>query len=173
MTTLVQSKADVSGLYGGTGAGINIAFPSAVTAGNAICATLTMGTAVVISSVTDSNGVALTPDKPAETVQQGNQNIYFYSLQNVSGSPTGINVKLTTAEKERAVENLKTSPAEIAGLKVVKTVKIDGTKFLLENDSWVLMRFSGTEPVVRYYAEARDAETLDRLCSYGEKLLRG
>lgn len=84
-----------------------------------------------------------------------------------------INVKLTAAEKDRAVENLKTSPAEIAGMKVVKTVKIDGTKFLLENDSWVLMRFSGTEPVVRYYAEARDAETLDKLCTYGEKLLRG
>ena len=122
MTTLVQSKADVSGLYGGTGAGINIAFPSAVTAGNAICVTLTMGTSVVISSVTDSNGGALTLDKTAETVQQGNQNIYFYSLQNVSGSPTGINVKLTSDNA------IYVWMEEVSGMATASIVDVNPTK---------------------------------------------
>lgn len=83
-----------------------------------------------------------------------------------------LNFKLTTEEKKRAIENLKKTPAEIAGLKVLKTVTLDGTKFLLEKDAWVLMRLSGTEPVVRYYAEAHDQATLDKLCDYGKQFLK-
>ena len=84
-----------------------------------------------------------------------------------------LNFKLSEAEKKKALENIKKTPATIAGYKVVKTITVDGTKFLLENGSWVLMRFSGTEPVVRYYAEAADQKTLDQLCDYGKTFLKG
>lgn len=84
-----------------------------------------------------------------------------------------LNFKLTPQQKEKALASLKNDPKDVAGYKVKKTVKIDGTKYLLENDAWVLLRFSGTEPVVRFYAEARDQKVLDALCAYGDRLLKG
>jgi len=38
---------------------------------------------------------------------------------------------------------------------LVKTRQDDGIKFFFEDDSWLLIRFSGTEPVLRVYAEAK------------------
>ncbi|RCK81249.1 MAG: Phosphomannomutase / Phosphoglucomutase [Candidatus Ozemobacter sibiricus] len=84
-----------------------------------------------------------------------------------------LNFRLTPEQKQRAEQKIREPFKEIAGFKVGNTVKIDGTKFLLENGAWVLLRFSGTEPVVRYYAEARSPEVLDALCAFGEKLLKG
>ena len=81
-----------------------------------------------------------------------------------------LNFRLTPEQKARAEENLKEDPAQVAGFKIEKAVRIDGTKFLLENDAWVLLRFSGTEPVVRYYAEAKDEKTLAKLVNHGEKM---
>jgi phosphomannomutase len=48
----------------------------------------------------------------------------------------------------------KTPFKKIGKYKVVNTSYADGTKFLLENDNWALLRFSGTEPVLRIFAEA-------------------
>ncbi|MFZ2961138.1 MAG: phosphoglucomutase/phosphomannomutase family protein [Candidatus Ozemobacteraceae bacterium] len=84
-----------------------------------------------------------------------------------------LNFRLTQAEKDKVIEKLKTDPKEVAGFKVKKVVKIDGTKYLLDNDAWVLMRLSGTEPVVRYYAEARDQKTLDALSEFGRVFMKG
>jgi phosphoglucomutase len=84
-----------------------------------------------------------------------------------------VNFRLTEAEKVKAVANMKNDPAEIAGFKVKKVVRIDGTKCILENDAWVLVRFSGTEPVVRFYAEAHDEATLEKLCNQGEAFVKG
>ena len=57
--------------------------------------------------------------------------------------------------------------------KVKKVIRLDGTKCVLENEAWVLVRFSGTEPVVRFYAEARDEATLKKLCAEGEAFVKG
>ncbi|HAE40660.1 MAG TPA: phosphoglucomutase [Candidatus Riflebacteria bacterium] len=84
-----------------------------------------------------------------------------------------VNFRLSEAEKVKAIANMKNDPKEVAGFKVQKVVRIDGTKCILENDAWVLVRFSGTEPVVRFYAEARDEATLDKLCSKGEAFVKG
>lgn len=46
------------------------------------------------------------------------------------------------------------SLTEIAGLKVVDCLTTDGYKFRLANQSWLLIRFSGTEPILRLYCEA-------------------
>ncbi len=84
-----------------------------------------------------------------------------------------LNFKLTPEQKTRAEQKIREPFKEIAGFKVGNTVKVDGTKFLLENDAWVLLRFSGTEPVVRFYAEARTPQDLEKLCAFGEKMLKG
>ncbi|WP_165042937.1 phosphoglucosamine mutase [Adlercreutzia sp. ZJ138] len=52
------------------------------------------------------------------------------------------------------------APAEVCGKKVVDIDRRDGVKFYLEGDAWVMMRPSGTEPLVRIYAEA---ETVDEV----------
>jgi phosphomannomutase len=48
---------------------------------------------------------------------------------------------------------------------------IDGTKFLLDDDQWVLLRFSGTEPLLRIFAEADSPERAEELLRAGQRLL--
>jgi phosphomannomutase/CTP:molybdopterin cytidylyltransferase MocA len=61
----------------------------------------------------------------------------------------------------------ETQIGRIAGCPVLKTSHQDGTKFLLENDNWLLLRFSGTEPVLRIFAEADTLEKAQQLVEWG------
>lgn len=70
-------------------------------------------------------------------------------------------------------DRLKTLPSSFAGLNVDKVVTIDGTKLILSDGSWVLIRPSGTEPVVRFYAESFSQEGLDRLTEAGKRFILG
>jgi phosphomannomutase len=47
---------------------------------------------------------------------------------------------------------------------------LDGVKYLLADDSWLLIRPSGTEPVLRVYAEGRSPEMVDTLLAHGEQV---
>jgi phosphomannomutase len=60
---------------------------------------------------------------------------------------------------------------EIAGLPVRGISGMDGTKFLLDGDQWVLLRFSGTEPLLRIFAEADSPARADALIQAAQKLL--
>ncbi|MBI5694612.1 MAG: phosphoglucomutase/phosphomannomutase family protein [Nitrospirae bacterium] len=83
-----------------------------------------------------------------------------------------VNLTLTDELKKKLKEKLAGAPpAEFAGRKVVKTVTIDGHKFILDDGSWLLMRLSGTEPVVRLYVEANSADDLMTLSKEGEKFI--
>ena len=62
---------------------------------------------------------------------------------------------------------------QIAGLSVADIDRMDGTKFLFEKGAWLLLRASGTEPVVRVYAEAPKLEMVEQLLRAGEALVRG
>ena len=46
----------------------------------------------------------------------------------------------------------------------------DGVKYILADDSWLLIRPSGTEPVLRVYAEGRSQEMVKALLGYGEQV---
>ncbi len=61
-------------------------------------------------------------------------------------------------------------PATLGGVKVARVQTLDGVKYLLEDDSWLLIRPSGTEPVLRVYAEGRDEKMVKALLSFGEKV---
>jgi len=77
-------------------------------------------------------------------------------------------------EKKVMVARLKNdAPAEIAGLKVVEVSALDGVKYVMDDDSWLLIRPSGTEPVLRVYAEGRSEETMKGLLGYGEQIAEG
>lgn len=84
-----------------------------------------------------------------------------------------VNLTLTEELKSGLVKKLKSAPSEFGGKKVARTVTVDGYKFVLEDGSWLLMRLSGTEPVVRLYVEAGSADELMELCSAGERFITG
>jgi phosphoglucomutase len=62
-------------------------------------------------------------------------------------------------------------PTNINGLHVHRIVDIDGFKFIFQGGSWLGVRFSGTEPIVRLYLEAATNEQLDVLAKAGQSLL--
>jgi phosphomannomutase len=73
--------------------------------------------------------------------------------------------------KPRMVERLKTqAPSSIGGVGVSTVSSLDGVKYVLEDDSWLLIRPSGTEPVLRIYAEAPDPGMVEALLTYGRSL---
>ncbi|MBK0378658.1 phosphohexomutase domain-containing protein [Mucilaginibacter segetis] len=62
---------------------------------------------------------------------------------------------VTEELKQQIISNAKSGKyTGFGNLKVVKTEDLDGFKFFFEDDSWVMIRPSGTEPVLRVYAEA-------------------
>ena len=66
------------------------------------------------------------------------------------------------ADRKRILDTLeKNEPQVIAGVAVQRVRSDDGFKFYLSDGSWVLLRASGTEPLIRVYAEAPDRDAVD------------
>lgn len=65
---------------------------------------------------------------------------------------------------------LDDAPAAIGGESVIECSTVDGVKYILADDSWLLVRPSGTEPVLRVYAEGRSPEMVKALMQYGEQI---
>ena len=82
-----------------------------------------------------------------------------------------IGVKLTPEIAAKLKEKLAEEPHELAGRKIEYINRSDGVKFLLADKSWMLMRPSGTEPLVRIYAESEDKGDLEVLLEEGRKYL--
>lgn len=62
------------------------------------------------------------------------------------------------------IDTLKNrTPKSIAGMKIQKNITIDGDKFVIDNNNWIGFRLSGTEPVVRVYAESDSQAKLNKL----------
>ena len=64
------------------------------------------------------------------------------------------------------------APSELAGNRVVRSRTDDGFKYYLDDGSWVLIRFSGTEPLIRVYSEAGSKERVEQLLAALEERLR-
>ena len=62
------------------------------------------------------------------------------------------------------------APGSIGGISVRAVDTLDGVKYRLEDESWLLIRPSGTEPVLRVYAEAPSQEGVRALLRYGEEV---
>jgi phosphomannomutase len=79
--------------------------------------------------------------------------------------------------KRRLQDDLSTNgPQSLAGMAVNETVPLttnDGFKFFTADGSWLLIRTSGTEPLVRVYTEATSEATRDAMLEAGEALVRG
>lgn len=62
-------------------------------------------------------------------------------------------------------------PKDVNGEKIVRTVDVDGFKLILEDKSWVLIRPSGTEPLIRVSAESPSEQKTKSLISFGKALI--
>jgi phosphomannomutase len=67
---------------------------------------------------------------------------------------------------------IEQTPPEIGGERVAQVTSLDGVKFILTDDSWLLIRPSGTEPVLRVYAEGRSPEMVQALLAFGEQVAK-
>ena len=83
-----------------------------------------------------------------------------------------LDLRVSGDEGRQLVKKLReTEIEEFAGRKVVEVDKTDGVKLIFDDDSWILFRASGTEPVLRIYAEAPTTGEVDILIEEGKKLL--
>ena len=72
--------------------------------------------------------------------------------------------------KDREALILKADPQTIGGLKVTELVTVDGFQFKLEDGGWMLIRFSGTEPIMRVYCETMHGDKVQAILQDGLKV---
>jgi phosphomannomutase len=72
--------------------------------------------------------------------------------------------------QDRETMILKANPTTIGGLKVTELVTVDGFQFKLEDGGWMLIRFSGTEPIMRVYCETTHKELVQAILQDGLKI---
>lgn len=71
---------------------------------------------------------------------------------------------ITNELKENIINNCKTDAYKTFGKYEIRSIEtIDGFKYHLDNEAWVMIRASGTEPVLRVYAEASSAEEVRKI----------
>jgi len=107
-------------------------------------------------------------------VQSGKDLSELYSqLQDKTGFSSEydrIDLPLASMEvRSRLVEELETNrPTEVGGQAITDCLTVDGYKFQLADGSWLLIRFSGTEPVLRLYSEAMSTADVQRNLSWAK-----
>jgi alpha-D-glucose phosphate-specific phosphoglucomutase len=83
-----------------------------------------------------------------------------------------LNLYLKQEDIDFLKEILKTkTPNSIAGMKIQKNITVDGRKFILDDSNWMGFRLSGTEPVVRIYAESDSQNKLNKLIKAGKSFV--
>ncbi|HEV2667964.1 MAG TPA: phosphoglucomutase/phosphomannomutase family protein [Blastocatellia bacterium] len=83
-----------------------------------------------------------------------------------------VGIKLTPEVKDRLQKRLSSDPPNsIGGRRVAEVNRMDGVKYIFDDGSWILLRMSGTEPVVRCYAETNTKQDLEVLIETGSKFV--
>ncbi len=82
------------------------------------------------------------------------------------------NVRLSPELESEFAAKLASPPSVIGGRKVERMLDIDGAKYFFEDESWMLFRKSGTEPVVRVYCEAGSAQQLKELAAAAKSFIK-
>ncbi len=82
-----------------------------------------------------------------------------------------IDMDYTDDKKKRLMGFLKETPLKKILQRQVKEIKsYDGYKFILDDDSWLIMRLSGTEPILRIYAEASSDNLAEEYLEFGREI---
>jgi phosphomannomutase len=82
-----------------------------------------------------------------------------------------VDIRFPEAERAAIIARVRDNPpAAIENVRVSNIDTTDGYRFNLADNSWLLIRFSGTEPLLRIYAETDSTERLARFLEAGKKL---
>jgi phosphomannomutase len=82
-----------------------------------------------------------------------------------------MDIYFSEEERERMLKHISTSsPETIDDVRVTKRDTTDGFRFILADKTWLLIRFSGTESVLRIYAESDSMARVERLLELGKEL---
>jgi len=83
-----------------------------------------------------------------------------------------IDIDFPAAERQKTVDRAKAyRPTDINSIKVDKIDTADGFRFILADTGWLLIRFSGTEPLLRIYAESNSTERVRQLLAAGRAVV--
>ncbi|KPK48267.1 MAG: phosphomannomutase [Dehalococcoidia bacterium SM23_28_2] len=83
-----------------------------------------------------------------------------------------IDIRLEPEQKAQLMERLSHArPERLAGLKVTDVDTTDGFRFHVEGGDWLLIRFSGTEPLLRIYTEVQEQSLVQKLLAAGKELV--
>ncbi|MDP9147164.1 MAG: phosphoglucomutase/phosphomannomutase family protein, partial [Acidobacteriota bacterium] len=83
--------------------------------------------------------------------------------------PLRENMHLSDEQKANAIKRVAVDTSELMGRKVVSVDRTDGAKFVFEDGSWMLLRLSGTEPLLRIYVEGASSTASAKLASEAKK----
>jgi phosphomannomutase len=73
-------------------------------------------------------------------------------------------------KSELVADLIARAPSHLADVKIARMSDQDGVKYILSDNSWLLVRPSGTEPVLRIYAESHSDEQVQRLLAAGTQM---
>ena len=84
-----------------------------------------------------------------------------------------IDIKFPNQSEKEILEKFINNniPSKICGHKIISMSNIDGIKLRLDNNFWLLFRFSGTEPLLRLYCEASSEHNLNEVLEWSQKFL--
>jgi len=83
-----------------------------------------------------------------------------------------LDIHTSEESKQRMLAVMSAAEVEkVGGQKVVSLDTRDGFRYKLENGAWLLVRFSGTEPLVRIYAECASPKEVQKLIQYGQEMV--
>jgi phosphomannomutase len=102
---------------------------------------------------------------------QNEHGFYFPSRDGVVVSQQGSDLQATLAQLDKYGEGALVRVGD-KEKRIALIIGIDGRKMIFEDDSWLMIRPSGTEPKVRFYVEARDAESKAVLFDTARNMLR-
>ena len=81
------------------------------------------------------------------------------------------NIPLDAAKEKKLKKLINNPPSSLDNRKVLNIETIDGLKLDLADDDWFLLRFSGTEPLIRCYAESGSKKEAEKLMRFGLELI--
>jgi len=83
---------------------------------------------------------------------------------------TDLRLRRPVSKNAMTRQLVEEAPAQIGGEAIHEIITVDGVKYIMADDSWLLIRPSGTEPVLRVYAEGRTPAMVRALLGYGEQI---
>jgi phosphomannomutase len=82
-----------------------------------------------------------------------------------------VDIRFPEAERQSIIDHVRNDqPKTIDNVPVMKVDTTDGFRFILADNTWLLIRFSGTEPLLRIYTETDSPERVERLLKLGRGL---